>query len=183
MKKIVLSLLLSVGLTTTVLADTGPYAEFNLGYSGTGSANINKDTLNYEKIDSSHLGGNINVGLMFFGFGLEAGYIKYGDVSYSENGSTSTAGLSSVHLALRSVNSLGPLFIMGKLGVGQLSQDGFNAGQIKVDSMNGNGLFWGFGLGIKILPLMTIQAEYQQVQGNHALPTANLTSLGIGYTF
>ncbi len=176
------AVLASLFIAGSAFAATGPFVEANLGYSGTGTANISDLSGDYQQKNKNHFGWNVNAGMMFMGLGVEAGYTRYADIAYNHGNESAPANLYGTHLALRSVSNLGPIFILGKIGYGQLNRGGFSLGEATFRSHQSSGLFWGFGLGLKIMPPMTVQAEYQQTQGNNNLPTANMMSLGIGYT-
>jgi opacity protein-like surface antigen len=163
-------------------ADIGPYLEANLGYSSTNGAQL-EQLQNSSSQNRSQFGWNLNLGAMFFGYGLEVGYIRFNDLNYQTTNASIPTELYETHIALRTTSSIGPLFVMGKLGYGQLHQGGFTLSHVAIDSAQADGLFWGLGAGIKLTPNIRTQVEYQQIQGNNGLPTANLVSLGLGWTF
>jgi opacity protein-like surface antigen len=176
---------LCTNFCSSAFADTGPFIEGNLGYSGTGTANINSDAANWNTNDSDHFGWNVNAGVMFLGLGAEVGYTRYGNIKYnSDAGTPSPANLSSTHIALRATPSiLGPIYLLGKIGYAQLNQGGFSTNEFSIDSKTANSLLWGVGVGVKFLPMLYAQLQYQQVQGQNNLPTTNITMLGLGFSF
>lgn len=161
---------------------TGPYIEGNIGYSGTGTSTINQASGRIDGANLNHFGWNINTGVMFFGLGVEAGYTRYSDLQYTSGDHSAPADMYSIHLAARVNHSVGPIMLFGKLGYGQLHRGSFQLPKVNEDARQASSLFWGFGAGIKVA-VVTLQAQYQQVQGNNGLPTVNMLSAGVGYSF
>jgi opacity protein-like surface antigen len=185
MKKLsLLTTLLASLFCVSAFADTGPFIEANLGSSSTGTASLNQSSTNFNLQSKSNLGWNVNAGVMFLGLGAEAGYTSYGEVKYQQGDHTTQTNLTSTHLALRATPSIfGPLYLLGKIGYAQLSQGSFDVNNINVPSRSGSGLLWGVGVGLKFLPMLYAQLQYQQVQGQNNLPTTNITMLGVGFGF
>jgi opacity protein-like surface antigen len=179
MKKILLSLgLMATVLSFNAFADTGPYVELNLGYSATGTSSIDK-TKQLVKEQSSHFGYNLNAGVLFLGFGAEAGYTRYADINYHDNSTSAPADLYGLHLALITDHTFGPLMLFGKLGYGQLHRGSFSVDDVKTDSTEKSGLYFGFGGGFKFTSNLAAIVQYQQIVGKGDMPDANLTSAGI----
>lgn len=180
-KLLVLSAFLLAGLSFNSWADTGPYVEFNLGYSTTGSSTIDK-SIDLVKQEDGHFGYNLNAGLMFLGFGGEIGYTRYADIQYHNAGSNAPADLYGLHLAFKSEHGFGPIFVMGKLGVGQLHRGEVSVNSVKEARTEKTGLYYGFGLGVTFMPTLSLVAQYQQILSSGDMPNAALTSLGINWT-
>ena len=182
MKKLLILVLFS--LTTFSFAswaDTGPYVEFNLGYSSTGSSSIDK-AVDLVKKENSHFGYNLNAGLMFLGFGGEVGYTRFADINYHNGTDSAPADLYGLHVAFKSEHGFGPIFVMGKLGCGQLHRGQVTVSKVKEDRSEKSGLYYGFGAGFTFMPTLSLVAQYQQILGTGSMPNAALTSLGINWT-
>lgn len=181
MKKRLLALGLTTGLFSfAAFASTGPYVELNVGYSSTGTSSL-EQTKQLIKQESNHFGYNVNAGLLFLGFGAELGYTRYADINYHGNTNSAPADLYGLHLALKTQHGFGPLFIMGKLGYGQLHRGSFTVDQLKTDSSEKSGLYFGFGAGFKFMPTLAAVLQYQQVMGSGNIPDANMTTAGISW--
>jgi opacity protein-like surface antigen len=185
MKKLSLVAALATGIfCSSAFADTGPFIEANLGYSGTGSNNITQNSKSFNLDDNNHFGWNVNAGVMFLGIGAELGYTRYGDIKYKEANQEAPTDIYSTHIALRATPSIfGPLYLLGKIGYAQLHQGDFSTDTIHVGGKNADGLLWGVGVGLKFFPFLYTQLQYQQVQGQNNLPTMNITTLGVGFSF
>ena len=181
MKKLLITAVISL-LAIHAFASTGPYIETNIGYSSTGTSNIDK-TEKLIKSQSEHFGYNFNAGVMFLGLGVEAGYTRFADLKYHQGSSSDATDLYGLHLAIKSQHSIGPIFIMGKIGYGQLYRGTFKVSDISVDSKKTSGLYFGFGAGIKFMPMLSAVMQYQQIQGQGDMPDANMTTIGINYGF
>lgn len=182
MKKLLALVICSLTILPFVsLADTGPYVEFNLGYSSTGSSSIDK-AVDLVKQEDTHFGYNLNAGLMFLGFGGEIGYTRYADIQYHGDNDSSAADLYGLHVAFKSEHSLGPIFVMGKIGLGQLHRGEVTVANVKEARSEKSGLYYGFGAGVTFMPTLSLVAQYQQILGTGDMPNAGLTSLGINWT-
>ena len=183
MKKLLLLVLLSLLGLTNVYAATGPYAELNVGSAAMQTPGLNNDNGSLTRSDATHLGWNANVGMLFFGLGVEGGYSDFGTIKYSNANGDTTANVTSLHLALVNMTGIGPLFLLQKIGYGYLRQTAFDVQGVGLDSSKLSSLYWALGAGAYVLPMLRAQVEYQQIQGNSTIPTARLISVGIGYTF
>lgn len=182
MKKLLAALALTTALVSTAaMADTGPYIEGNLGYSATGTSSVQKARELVKKQDN-HFGYNLNAGVLFLGFGAELGYTRYSDIQYHDSTGSAPADLYGLHLALKTQHSFGPIFIMGKIGYGQLHRGTFKVNQIQQDKTEKSGLYFGFGGGVKFMPTLAAVLQYQQIMGRGNMPDANLTSIGINWS-
>jgi hypothetical protein len=178
MKKVLLAFLFSF-IAVQAYADTGPYIEGNLGYSYI----TNTVTDGIPTQDSQNFGFNLSTGVMFFNFGADLGYSQYGAPIYEGKLTQETAYLNGIHLAFKTKQSIGPLFIVGKLGYGWLNEGGFEIGNVSVPSRSGGGLYWAFGTGVQFNPNVYAQVTYEQNQGDNGIPNANMAMIGMGYTF
>jgi hypothetical protein len=182
MKKLVLLAALSF-LAYNTFAATGPYLEANLGYSATGSSDIENNSL-ITKEASQTFGYNINGGFMFLGYGAELGYTRFGDLNYKQGGQEQSADLYGLHAALKTQYGFGPISVFAKLGLGQLSVGGVDKNaNLSSSDLTKQGLYFGVGGSFAITPVMAVVAQYQQIQGKNDVPTANLASVGISFGF
>ena len=182
MKKIVALIFLSLlSCSFASRASTGPYAEFNLGYSSTGSSSIDK-AVDLVKQEDTHFGYNLNAGIMFLGFGGEVGYTRYADINYHNATSSAPTDLYGLHLAFKSEHSLGPIFVMGKLGWGQLHRGEVTVANVQEASSEKSGLYYAFGAGFTFMPTLSLVAQYQQILSTGDMPNAALTSVGLNWT-
>ena len=178
MKKLLMVCLLSFAVVQAY-ADTGPYIEGNLGYTYT----TDQSTLGFMTTNSQHLGFSFSTGAMFFGFGGDFGYSQYGAPIYQGPVTQETASLYGLHLAFKAQQSLGPIFFTGKIGYGWLNEGGFEIENTPVASRSGGGLYWALGGGFQFTPHTYGQITYEQNQGSNGIPDANMTMIGMGYTF
>lgn len=182
MKKLLLLTVLSF-LAYNTFAATGPYLEANLGYSATGSSDIDKiEGLNKEA--SQTFGYNVNGGFMFLGYGAELGYTRFGDLNFKVGDTAKSADIYGLHAALKTQYGFGPVSVFAKLGLGQLSVGGVDKNaNLSSSDLTKQGLYFGVGGSFAITPVMAVVAQYQQIQGKNDVPTANLASVGISFGF
>lgn len=182
MKKLVFSctLLLS-SIVFVANASTGPYVELNMGYVSTGSSTIN-NVNDFVKESQDHFGYNLNAGISFLGLGAEVGYTRFADINYKDLNGTADATLYGVHLALKSEFGLGPIFVMGKLGLGRLFRGEFKVADVQQSDAEKTGLYFGFGAGIKFMPTLAAVLQHQQILGRGDMPNSGLTSVGLRWT-
>jgi hypothetical protein len=176
------------GLLSLILVNQASalvYAEFNSGYVDSGNATLNVNDLNLNRKKQGHFGWNANIGVQLpFIIGVEVGYTDFNKLAWQQANATSTnSKLYGYHLAAVKQFDLGPVFIRGKLGVGQVQRGSFDIDNIHINDKKHTNLFWGAGVGMNISPTIYALVQYQQIQGSGGTPNMNLTSLGAGISF
>lgn len=181
------NILLLTFVSLTVFFSTAAsalYIEFNPGYSDTGNATLNSGNDNFTRKRDQHFAWNVNLGDEFIGLlGAEVGYTKYADVKYAQSGNSGSANLSGYHLAVFLPHHFGPVFARIKLGYGHLVRGNVSINNINFNDKSQNSVYWGGALGMQITPSIYVSVQYQQTQGRASIPNAQLTSLGVGYSF
>lgn len=160
------------------------YLELNPGYSNSGNATLSDGANHFTSKQDKHLGWNVNLGEKFLGLvGLEAGFTEYAKTQWQSNNADGSSKMSSYHFAIVLPHSLGPFFLVTKLGYGRSMRGSVNVNDIHFNDKAHANIFWGLGAGVYVLPSLYTALQYQQIQGRDGNPNLNITTLGLGYTF
>jgi hypothetical protein len=179
MKKYILASLLM--LSSVALADTGPFVEFGLGYTGQPTGGDNDFSL----VNGDYAGWNAAAGVLFLGMGAEVGYTRFGDLSPVLV--DASVPIEATHVALRFQNGIGPFSYIVKLGYAYLQQDSFSFQVFNQDieqaSQGSGALYYGIGAAFAFTTAWSIQLQYEAINPSENLPNISMTSLGVGYHF
>ncbi len=177
MKKLI-ALIVLCGAGFVSLADTGPFLEAGLGYTGTpmGGSGVSLDNKDYA-------GWNADAGFLMWGLGAEVGYTRYGNIAATGEGQETAVGIDATHIAARIQKGLGPLSFIVKLGYAYLQQDAFSNDNFQSASEGKGSLYYAVGAAFSLTDMWSVQLVYEGINPSNTLPDMSMTSLGLGYHF